>query len=69
MTCCAEDMTFLGYICKYDGADSLENQSWVKVKAELKKEYVEDYHGEGPVLYASSVEKAEKPKQEVIGIG
>jgi len=67
MTCCAEDMTFLGYICKYDGAENLENQSWIRVSAELKKEYMEDYHGEGPVLYAVKVEKAEKPKQEVIG--
>ncbi len=67
MTCCAEDMTFLGYVCKYDKADEVKDRSWVKVEVSVKKEFWKDYKGEGPVLYASKVEPAEKPKQEVIG--
>ncbi|MBR3518444.1 MAG: GTPase, partial [Lachnospiraceae bacterium] len=67
MTCCAEDMTFLGYVCKYDKADEVKDRSWVKVEVSVKKEYWKDYKGEGPVLYASKVEPTEKPKQEVIG--
>ena len=67
MTCCAEDMTFLGYVCKYDKADEVKDRSWVKVEVSVKKEFWKDYKGEGPVLYASKVESTEKPKQEVIG--
>ncbi len=67
MTCCADDMTFLGYVCKYDKADTVKDRSWVKVEVSVKKEYWKDYKGEGPVLYASKVEPTEKPKQEVIG--
>ena len=67
MTCCAEDMTFLGYICKYDGAEKLKERSWVKLECTVKKEYQADYKGEGPVLYAKSVEPADKPAQEIIG--
>ena len=67
MTCCAEDMTFLGYVCKYDKADEVKDRSWVKVEVSVKKEFWKDYKGEGPVLYASKVEPTEKPKQEVIG--
>ena len=67
MTCCAEDMTFLGYVCKYDKADDVKDRSWVRVEVSVKKEFWKDYKGEGPVLYASKVEPAEKPKQEVIG--
>ena len=67
MTCCAEDMTFLGYVCKYDKADEVKDRSWVKVEVSEKKEFWKDYKGEGPVLYASKVEPTEKPKQEVIG--
>ena len=67
MTCCAEDMTFLGYVCKYDKADDVKDRSWVRVEVSVKKEFWKDYKGEGPVLYASKVEQAEKPKQEVIG--
>lgn len=66
MTCCAEDMAFLGYACKYDGAEALEQKEWIKVTAEVKYEYFSDYGKEGPVLHAISVEKTKKPKQEVI---
>lgn len=66
MTCCADDMAFLGYACKYDGAENLKQKSWVKVTAKVQKEYWEDYKGEGPVLYAVSVEQTKAPKNEVI---
>lgn len=66
MTCCADDMAFLGYACKYDGADSLRQKDWVKVTAVVRKEYWEDYKGEGPMLYAVSVEKTKAPKEAVI---
>lgn len=67
MTCCAEDMTFLGYVCRYEGAEKLKERSWVKVECTVKKEFQEAYKGEGPVLYAKKVEAAQKPAQEVIG--
>lgn len=66
MTCCAEDMAFLGYACEYKDADTLKQKEWVKVTAVVKKEYRADYKGEGPVLHAVSVEKAKAPKNEVI---
>lgn len=66
MTCCAEDMTFLGYACQYEGADSLKQKEWVKVTATVAREYWEDYKGEGPILHAISVEKTKAPKEEVI---
>ncbi len=66
MTCCAEDMAFLGFACEYDGADALAEQQWVKVKAKVAKEYFADYQGEGPVLHAVSVEKTKAPRETVI---
>ena len=66
MTCCADDMAFLGFACEYDGAASLTQKEWVKVTAVMAKEYWEDYQGEGPVLHAVSVEKTKAPKEEVI---
>ena len=67
MTCCAEDMTFLDYICKFNGADKLKERSWVKVRAKVKKEFLPAYKGEGPVLYADSVEACAKPANEIVG--
>ena len=66
MTCCADDMAFLGFACEYDGASRLTQKSWVKVTATVTNEYWPDYNGEGPVLHAVSVEKTKAPKEEVI---
>ncbi|MCX4304419.1 MAG: GTPase [Acetatifactor sp.] len=66
MTCCADDMAFLGYACEYAGAGALKQKEWVKVTAVVAKEYWEDYKGEGPVLHALRVEKTRAPKDEVI---
>ena len=66
MTCCAEDMAFLGFACEYPDTGSLKERQWVKVTAKVAKEYFEDYGSEGPVLKAISVEETTKPKEEVI---
>lgn len=66
MTCCADDMAFLGFACEYDKADTLTNKQWVKVTVKVAKEYFADYKGEGPVLKAIRVEQTKAPKDEVI---
>lgn len=66
MTCCADDMAFLGFACEYEGADSLEQKQWVKVTAKVAKEYWADYNGEGPILHAVSVKETQVPKESII---
>ena len=66
MTCCADDMAFLGFACEYEGAGALRERDWVRVRAEMRWEYWADYDGEGPVLHAVSVEKCEAPEKEII---
>ncbi len=66
MTCCAEDMAFLGFACEYDKTDTLTDKQWVKVTAKVSKEYFADYEGEGPVLHALGVEHTRAPKEEII---
>lgn len=66
MTCCADDMAFLGYACKYDGASSLKQKAWIKVRAVVQKENFVGYKGEGPVLHAVSVTSTKRPKEPVI---
>ena len=69
MTCCADDMAFLGYACEYEGNEQFKDKEWVVVTATLTKEYFSDYKGEGPVLHAISVEKSKEPKDPVISFG
>lgn len=66
MTCCADDIAFLGFACEYDKADMLKEHQWVKVTAKVRIESFPGYEGEGPVLEALSVENAAKPKEEII---
>lgn len=66
MTCCADDMAFLGFACAYKGAEDLEEKQWVRVTALVKKEYFADYREEGPILEALSVEHTEAPEEEII---
>lgn len=66
MTCCADDMAFLGFACEYEKAADLKEKSWVKVTAVVSKEFWPDYNGEGPVLHSVKVEETKAPKEEVI---
>ena len=66
MTCCADDMAFLGYACEYAGAEDLKDREWVQVTATVAKEYWKDYNGEGPILHAVNVEKTKAPREEII---
>ena len=66
MTCCADDMAFLGYACKYDQCSELTNKDWVEVTATVHREFWKDYNGEGPVLHAVSVVPTQKPKDEIL---
>ena len=68
MVCCEDDIAFLGFPCKWDGAAELQDQQWVKVTAEMGEEYWFEYEGEGPVLYAKTIEPAEAPEKAMIDI-
>ena len=66
MTCCAEDMQFLGFACDYDKTDELQEKEWVLVTAKVVKQFVPEYNGEGPVLKAISIEKTSAPDNQII---
>lgn len=58
MTCCADDITFMGIPCKYPDAAALKTRDWVMVTATVEVRYNALYKGIGPVLTAVSVEPA-----------
>lgn len=67
MTCCAEDMAFIGYVCKYDSAAALKNKEWIKITATVTRGAFPTYNEPGPVLVAKTVERTTKPENEIIG--
>ena len=66
MTCCADDVTFLGVKAKYAKSEEIPHKSFVKVRGVVKVEFAKEYHQRGPVLYIEQVEKADKPEDELI---
>ena len=66
MTCCVEDIQFLGMKCKWEKASTLGHRSWIDITAQIKVEFAKEYKGKGPVLYPISVEPAEKPEDELV---
>lgn len=66
MTCCADDTTFIGYICEFPKAKSLLMGQWVEVTAQVDWKYMPQYEGEGPVLIAKDIKSAKKPEVDLV---
>ncbi len=72
MTCCADDIAFIGFLCKVGenvgpvAFESLKNRSYIYVTADIQVEYYREYRGKGPVLYATSIEPAPEPEDKLV---
>ncbi len=65
MTCCVDDIEFMGIPCKYDKSAELKARTWVMLTAEIQTKFHVIYRGIGPVLTAISVEEAQAPENDV----
>ncbi len=66
MVCCAEDISFLGFLCHYPRTQELQLREWVMVTASVTVEELPQYRGPGPVLHASKILPADKPQEELV---
>jgi len=66
MTCCVDDITFVGFVCKYDKLDTLEQRSWIDVTAKVNVKYHPLYRGEGPVLTALEIHPAQPAAEDIV---
>ncbi len=66
MTCCVEDIQFLGMKCKWDQASTLGHKSWIDITARVKVEFAKEYKGKGPVLYPVEIKPCDKPEDELV---
>lgn len=66
MTCCADDITFMGMLCKCDKEVPYQDKDWITVTARIKREFLKEYRGKGPVLYMMSMEKGTKPQDDLV---
>ena len=66
MTCCADDVQFIGFLCKADDWSGFANGSYVTITARLEFKFRKEYGEEGPVFYADEVTAAQKPTEELV---
>ena len=73
MTCCADDVAFMGFLCKSGKEnkdnelfESLKNREYVMVTAKIRCEFYKEYRGKGPVLYALSMQRAPEPADKLV---
>lgn len=71
MTCCEDDIRFVGPMCVATPAiepkvKRLKKRDWIYLTAKIKLEYAPLYKGEGPVLYAEKIEPAQKAAEEFV---
>ncbi len=66
MTCCAEDVQYMGFLCKADSWSGFKNRQYVTVTARFEYKFMKEYGEEGPVFYAEDVSPANVPKEELV---
>ena len=65
MTCCVDDIEFMGMPCRYEQSASLSARDWVLLTAEVEVRFHSLYKGIGPILHAITVEPAEAANPDV----
>lgn len=66
MTCCADDIAFIGFKAYYDGASKYNDRDWIMVEGTIGKEYYEEFGGDGPVIKVDSVAVTGPAKDDLV---
>ena len=66
MTCCADDITFLGFICKHMAIEDMKANTWVRARGKVGFEFKRAYRGRVPVITLESVEPIQEPEDELV---
>ena len=65
MTCCVQDTQFAALVCQWDKADTVTNDSWMTLTAQIHFKFNRAYGKKGPVLTYISAQSADAPENPV----
>ncbi len=65
MTCCEADTQYVGLVCRWPEAKTLDKGAWVEVTASIEVKWHKGYGRKGPVLTASDITPCDPPEQKV----
>lgn len=71
MTCCVEDIRFIGFKCVCDSntarqLEGYKDRDFINLVAMAKAEFCKEYGGPGVVLYAMDISAAQKPADDIV---
>ena len=66
MTCCVEDIKYVGLVAVTEGNCNLKLGDWVVVTAKVSVEKHKLYGGKGPVLHVNALSMTTAPEQKVV---
>lgn len=66
MTCCADDIAFVGFPCECENSMQFKNKQWVTVKAKVKSVMNKEYGEPAPFLIIEEIGFAEPAEDEVV---
>lgn len=61
MTCCVDDISYCGLVCKSLNANTLNTKDWVVLTAKISFEFSKVYGSQGPVLTEIALEASAPP--------
>lgn len=65
MTCCEADIEFAPFEVQWNKADTVPDDTWMRLTAKIEYKFSKAYGNKGPVLIYTESENCEPPKQEV----
>ena len=66
MTCCAEDIQYIGYICESPQARTLANGSWAEITAKVEIRHMMAYRGKRPVFRVMEMRPVDPPESDLV---
>ena len=68
MTCCEDDIQFLGYVCSFEKETGFQHGDWVRVVVSFDFGPCDVYGPgeEGPILTLIDIKPGQKPEQELV---
>lgn len=66
MTCCEDDIKFMGFVCEYEGDFGYKQRDWVTVTVSFETKFIPEYGEKAPVLKLIEAKPANKPSQDPV---
>ncbi|EKQ57178.1 MULTISPECIES: GTP-binding protein [unclassified Clostridium] len=66
MTCCEDDITFLGLLCQTTKSLDFDGQKWVEIEGIIHRKYIQHEEREIPFISISNYKFTDTPEEELV---